>query len=49
MLILLYASCGVCLGFIVGYWFGFDTHAMQVHGKKLDLRAWVRRRLLTGL
>jgi len=45
LLLTLYALCGLALGFIVGYWYGFDTMAMRQHGKKLDFMTWLRRRL----
>ena len=48
MLILLYSACGLSLGFIVGYWYGFDTHAMQTHGKRLNTWNWIRKRLIDG-
>lgn len=48
MLITLYALCGLAVGFIVGYWYGFDTRSMQQHGRTLDTWTWVKRRLLNG-
>lgn len=49
MLITLYTLCGLTIGFIFGYWYGFDTMAMRQHGKKLSFRMWLRRRLLHGI
>jgi len=46
LLLTLYALCGLALGFIVGYWYGFDTMAMRLHGKHLSLRQWFKRRIL---
>lgn len=46
MLITLYSLCGLALGFIVGYWYGFDTMAMRQHGKQLDTWTWIKRRIL---
>jgi len=48
MLLTLYTLCGLTIGFIIGYHYGFDTMAMRVHGKKLNPKNWIRR-LLRGL
>jgi len=48
MLLTLYTLCGLTIGFIIGYHYGFDTMAMRVHGKHLDMKTWIRR-LLHGL
>jgi len=46
MLLTLYTLCGLALGFIVGYHYGFDTMAMRQHGKKLDPIKWLKRRII---
>ena len=48
MLLTLYTLCGLAVGFIIGYHYGFDTLAMRQHGKQLDFATWLRRRLLHG-
>lgn len=48
MLLTLYTLCGLALGFIIGYHYGFDTLAMRHHGKHLDFKIWIKRRLLHG-
>lgn len=46
LLTILYGLCGLSLGFIIGYWYGFDTHALLSHGKLIDNWAWFKRRII---
>jgi len=45
MLLLLYSLCGLALGFIVGYSYGWERRSLTQHGKDIDPVAFFRRLL----